>query len=111
MKICAVCMFVGLSVYLRLFVLLYVNESLVSGLSLLYLSVLRARPDRADVDNYKVFSQRANFGDVCLHLPLALRFFLIVLFFLPPSSLLLRLSRISRNHNTTDPKYNLQVHS
>lgn len=40
--------------------------------SLLYLSVLRAEADRADVDNYKVFSQRANFGDVCLHLPLSL---------------------------------------
>lgn len=39
-----------------------------------------AEADRADVDNYKVLSQRANFGDACLRRSL----FLIVLFLPPP---------------------------
>lgn len=62
---------------LCLFSLLHVKEHLTEPLralplSLVYLSTLWAGADRADVDNYKVFSQRANFGDVCLPRPLAL---------------------------------------
>lgn len=58
--------------------------SCLEDLSQLYLCVGLAAADRADVDNYKVFSQRANLGDACLRLPPC--YVLIVLFFLslPP---------------------------
>lgn len=118
-KICAVYMFVGVCVRVGLSVLcifyfffwlgvslMYELASWVScleDLSQLYLCVRLAAADRADVDNYKVFSQRANLGDACLRLPPC--YVLIVLFFL--SLLLLPLSCFSRNHSTTNPKCNL----
>lgn len=90
-------LFAGVSV----FFFFTCEQSSSSSVSLLYLSILRAGADRADVDNYKVFSQRANFRDVCL--PLSL--------FLSPHPLLplLWFGRFSGNHNATEPKCNLQV--
>lgn len=62
----------------------WVFTSLALQFSLLYLSILWAGADRADVDNYKVFAQRANFGDVCL--PLSLFLSHRSFFFSTPSS-------------------------
>lgn len=118
MKICTVCMFVGvcmcagLSVFFFysffcMWVSIWLNVSIPLSCSLfpslLYLTILWAGADRADVDNYKVFFQRANSGDVCLHRSLSHRSFPSA-----PFSPLLRLSRFSRNHNTADPKYILK---
>lgn len=72
-----VCMCVGLSV-LEFFFLSLMCELLckyhIWRVSRLYLSVLLAAADRADVDNYKVYSQSANLGDAFLHLPPFLSF-------------------------------------
>ena len=89
----------SLSLSLPLSLSLSLSVSLFS-LSL-YPSILRAEADRADVDNYKVFSQRANFGDVCLRLPLSLSFVLIVLFVLPSSSSSLSCGSVASQGTTT----------
>lgn len=97
------CMCVGLSVRLYLVFFLCVNEHLsLSCPRVFYHCFICPFCSLGLTDRMwlirRYFSQRANFGDVCLHLLFSLSFFLIILFFQLPAPSLAAQSHLKEHH-------------